>query len=56
MTGSTHQNAHIALVTIDSFPAYLFHTSPILLLNLRRLAAEVDWVAITKPVTINWSF
>jgi predicted AlkP superfamily pyrophosphatase or phosphodiesterase len=56
IAGAAHQNAHVVLVTIDGFPAYLFRNQAIPLPNLRRLAADgvvADAMTIANP-TITW--
>jgi predicted AlkP superfamily pyrophosphatase or phosphodiesterase len=53
---AANSHAHVVLVTIDGFPAYLFRDPSIPLPNLRRLAAEgvvADAMTIANPA-ITW--
>ncbi len=53
---AANQDRHVILVTIDGFPAYLWHDQTIPLPNLRKLAAEgavADAMTISNPA-ITW--
>ncbi len=56
VAGAADKKAHVVLVTLDGFPAYLFRDPSIPLPNLRRLAAEgvvADAMTIANPA-ITW--
>ena len=56
IAGAADRNAHVVLVTLDGFPAYLFRDPSLPLPTLRRLAAEgvvADAMTIVNPA-ITW--
>src|SRR6185369_9680941 len=53
---AANSDQHVVLITLDGFPAYLWHDESLPLPNLRRLAAEgtvADAMTIANPA-ITW--